>query len=214
MSYVGGGNRWTPCRFLLWGCAIAALSFGTEALQHPLRNNFHEVIPHIMCRSGLPSVVELERYVRDYGICSVVNLRGVCDDDPLYREEHTAARRLGLLMLDLGLWAGRPPPRRKMYRLLDALDHCPAAILVHCSHGGDRTGLAAAMAVLLHTDANLAQARKELSIWYGHNPYGGAICMDHVLDRYEEWLHKEGETHSPQEFRRWLRTAYRPEECR
>jgi protein tyrosine/serine phosphatase len=214
MRHVRGGKRWTPCAYFLWGCAIAALSVGTEALQKPLRNNFHEIVPGAYYRSGQPSAVDLERYAHDYGVCTVLNLRGVTAEDPAYHEECRAVRRLGLQMLELGLWAGQPPPRRKMFRLVEALQRCPTPLLIHCSHGADRTGLASAMVMLLHGNTGLERAKKELSLWYGHNPFGGAVCMDRVLDRYGEWLRKMGEPHSPDEFRRWVRTAYVPAECR
>ena len=85
-------------------------------------------------------------------------------------------------------------------------------ILVHCFSGSDRSGLAAALGILLRSDGTIAEARRQLSIYYGHNPFGKASCHDRVLDRYEEWLLRNGLEHSPRKLQTWAETVYSADE--
>jgi protein tyrosine/serine phosphatase len=82
--------------------------------------------------------------------------------------------------------------------------------LIHCRSGCDRTGLVSALALLLRTEATLGQARRQLSLYYGHYPFGLATCLDRVLDDYEDWLRQKGLEHRAAYLRQWAHTAYAP----
>jgi hypothetical protein len=89
------------------------------------------------------------------------------------------------------------------------LDNAARPVLFHCRSGGDRSGLAAAIFLLLYTDASLAEARGQLSLRFGHNPYGRSACLHSVLDRYEQWLDAESREHRPEYLRQWIAHVYR-----
>jgi protein tyrosine/serine phosphatase len=193
--------------------ALAAMAAGLILLPASqvwyvgLGGNFHTVVAGDVYRSGQPSGHRLRQLARSCGLRTVVNLRGETEDD-WYFEEHKIGRELGIRVVDVGLWASEAPETDQLRLLVDTLADAPGAVLVHCNSGGDRSGLAAALALLLRTDATIAGARQQLSLYYGHNPFGRAACQDAVLDQYESWLAKKGWEHSTAHLRLWAQTAY------
>jgi protein tyrosine phosphatase (PTP) superfamily phosphohydrolase (DUF442 family) len=173
--------------------------------------NLHTVLAGQLYRSAQPSGPDLQKLVAAYSIRTVINLRGD-DTAPWYYEEHEAASLLHVQVVDVGLWAGQPPAADQFRLLVDTLADAPGAILVHCYSGGDRSGLAAALGVLLRSEGTIAEARRQLSIYYGHNPFGKASCHDRVLDRYEAWLMRNNLKHNPRQLQVWAQTVYSPDE--
>jgi protein tyrosine phosphatase (PTP) superfamily phosphohydrolase (DUF442 family) len=172
--------------------------------------NFYAVVPGSVYRSAQPSTEELRRLVAAHGLRTVINLRGD-NTEAWYYEEHAVGRELGVKIVDVGLWAKSAPPTDQFRLLVEILADDPGPILVHCNGGGDRSGLAAALALLLRTDTTPARARQQLSLFYGHNPFSAATCMERVLDRYEQWLAEHGWEHQPVRLRQWALTVYTAE---
>jgi hypothetical protein len=177
-------------------------------------NNFHTIIPGHAYRSAQLSGAELEQTVRANGIHTVVNLRGSCDPCPWYLEESRATNRLNVCQEDICFSAGHLPSVYEMRRLLEVLERTEYPILLHCRRGADRTGMVAAVVLLLQPRATLRQARRQLGLRYGHVGLGRPANLDEFLDLYDEWLRGQGLTHSAAVFRRWLEDGYCPAECR
>ena len=172
----------------------------------------HVVAPGYVYRAAHLDGPDLKRVVRQYGIRTVVNLTGCCDPLPPYLEESRATSELNICQEDLGFSACRLPPVPAVRELVAVLDRCDYPVMFHCHRGIDRTGLASAVALLLHSDTSLAEAREQLSLRYGHWPLGKTGQMDRFFDLYQEWL--AGRPHTPANFRRWATTEYCPGECR
>jgi hypothetical protein len=94
--------------------------------------------------------------------------------------------------------------------LIEVLDKSDYPILIHCARGADRTGLASTIVMLLYTNADLATAREQMCLRYGHFAVGRTAVMDQFFDYYEAWLAARGEAHSPERFRTWAATGYCP----
>ena len=92
--------------------------------------------------------------------------------------------------------------------MIRSLANDPPPFFLHCYSGSDRTGMASALFLLLRTDTTLPQARRQLSLYYGHIPYGRAGCQDQVLDGYERWLGSIEREHSPKLLRQWGTEVY------
>lgn len=174
--------------------------------------NVHVVAPGYVYRAAHLDGPDLKQVARQYGIRTVINLTGCCDPLPPYLEESRATSELNICQEDIGFSACRLPPVPELRELVEALDRCDYPILFHCHRGIDRTGMASAVALLLHTHTSLTEAREQLGLRYGHWPFGKTAQMDHFFDLYQEWL--GGRPHSPENFRRWAVTDYCPGECR
>jgi protein tyrosine phosphatase (PTP) superfamily phosphohydrolase (DUF442 family) len=176
--------------------------------------NFHVVLPGRVFRCAQLSPANLERLVKAHGIRTVVNLRSCGPPLPWYLDECRATHRLGVSQEDVSLSASRLPAVQEIRQLIRVLDHAERPLLLHCRQGADRTGLAAVAVLLLHTDADLATARKQLGLRYGHVAVQRAAHLDRFYDLYAQWLQEHGLTHAPNVFRRWAEEAYCPGECR
>ncbi|MGL4555364.1 MAG: hypothetical protein ACRC33_29705, partial [Gemmataceae bacterium] len=93
-------------------------------------------------------------------------------------------------------------------------DRAAYPVVLHCRQGVDRTGLAAACALLLMTDTPPAQARRQMSLETGHVPLGRTRFIGRFFDFYDAWLTDLGLAHSPAVFRVWATGHYCPGEAR
>jgi protein tyrosine/serine phosphatase len=195
---------------LAGGALIGLFLAGLADIAHRLLgSNLHVVIPGQVYRSGQPTPARMARWVRDHGIRTVINLRGA-DPTREYEDEVRCAGALGIRLVDAGLWSNRLPDVANACDLIDALDGASEPVLIHCQSGSDRTGLAAALVLLLHTDADLACARMQMSMRYGHPPIGRPAVLDRFLNMYQDWLHARDLTHSAERLRWWVRHEYQP----
>ena len=173
-----------------------------HALLRLVWSNAAVVIPGRLARSNHPTPGRLSRAAR-LGLRSVINLRGATANgsDALSRRQ---AARLGLVLLDVPLSSGHPPPRDRLLALIAALQTAPTPALVHCKSGADRAGFAAAVALVLH-GAAVAEARRQLTWRHGHLARSRAGVLDAVLLCYQ----REGE--GRQSFPDWVRDGYDPD---
>lgn len=195
------------------GLAIAAAFLWVWGL--PLGNaligdNLHLVIPGQVWRSGQLSGAALERVIQRHAIRSVINLRGSRPGDAWYDSERAVVERLDVVHHDLGLSADRQPHRDDVVQLIDLLETTPRPVLVHCDAGADRAGFASVIARILNAEPDLAESRRELSLSFGHIPFGPSDALDRVLDRYERYLHQSDRQHGPSTFKHWAATEYVP----
>lgn len=193
----------------LVGCVcglLLGLAFGGYYIF--LGGNLHIVLPEQCYRCAQPSVHTLQSLTRKYGIRTVLNLRGRNYGAEWYRAEQACAERLGVHIIDVTLSSIYVPTNASMANLVCILDSCEAPCLMHCYGGADRTGFAAACFLLLKTNANLATARRQLGIRYGHNPLGASRCLACIFDHYAFWLEQEARAHTPATFRHWATSVY------
>ena len=198
-------------RWVLRGvAALALLAFLGEAARVTLLSNRHTVIPGKIYRSAQPSGDDVRELARERGIKTVVNLRGLSPEFDWYKDECRAVHDLGLSQEDITLSANSLPPPNELRRVVEVLDRCEYPILVHCKAGADRTGLVAALALLLHTDATPGEARRQLLPRYGHFRFGRTASMDKFFDQYEDFLGAGGVGHTRERFRDWIAHHYCP----
>jgi protein tyrosine/serine phosphatase len=182
---------------------------GTECARIFVGLNFHQVVAGRCIRSAQPSGRELESVIERFGVCTVVNLRGDNGGEAWYENERVMAPRLGARFVDAGMWTNVAPSSNELQIVVNALADAPEPIWIHCNGGNDRSGFASALYLLLRTDADPGAARGQLSLRYGHWPWGRASCQGVVLDEYERWLRETGYEHTPERLRRWAREVYR-----
>jgi protein tyrosine phosphatase (PTP) superfamily phosphohydrolase (DUF442 family) len=144
-------------------------------------HNFAQVAPGVY-RSNHPNHTRFSAYAQ-MGIKTVLNLRGEALQ-PHHLFEVESCENLGLTLVNVQMAARRAPGRRELLRLLDAFATMERPFLMHCKSGADRTGLAAAIYLLHHEGATIAQARRQLSFRYVHIRRTSTGILDHFLDVY------------------------------
>jgi protein tyrosine phosphatase (PTP) superfamily phosphohydrolase (DUF442 family) len=182
-----------------------------ETLRIFVGGNFHAVVPGHCYRSGQPSADFLETVSRTHGIRAIINLRDENEGEPWYDEEKEAAQRLGITLINAGLSGSEMPPAEDFVKFIIALEACPEPMLIHCCNGNDRTGLASALYLLMRTDTPLPEARRQLSLRYGHFRWGKAGCLQRMLDSYEAYLASNKVEHTPGHLHHWACDLYKQE---
>lgn len=152
--------------------------------------NFHEVLPGELYRSAQPTGADIERYVKRYGIKTVLNLRGGNPLDAWYNEEIRASKALGVTQLDFRIKAARELTDEQITALIEVMRNAPKPMLIHCNAGADRSGLAAAFYLAAIHKTPLVEANRQLSLRYGHLPFWwiDAQAMDRTLERAQPLL--------------------------
>jgi uncharacterized protein (TIGR01244 family) len=174
--------------------AVAAVG-GAYLGSLQLTGNFHTVIAGELYRSAQPSSSEIERYARDYGIKTVVNLRGEGDKGKWYEQEVAATEKLGMTHIDFAMLASRELTPTEADRLVALLKDAPKPILIHCRSGADRTGLVSVIYSQQIAGIPEDKAEKQLSIVFGHVgiPYLSATyAMDKSWERLERHYGLDG----------------------
>ncbi|MGH9391561.1 MAG: tyrosine-protein phosphatase, partial [Vicinamibacteria bacterium] len=196
---------------ILAGSLAGIAIFGLFLLGPSLfSDNFRDVGPERVYRSGQLSPEELEERIRRHELKSIVNLRGEKEDRDWYRRELEVSERHGVEVRSLDLIPERLPSRPDLVALIDDLEGLSEPILIHCSAGADRTGFASVIARMALGGARFEEARSELSFWYGHLPFGPASEIGRIFDQYDEYRRASGAGSDWAPFERWARELYVP----
>lgn len=146
-----------------------------------LWHNFSQVAPGVY-RSNHPDHKRFAAYKRR-GIKSVLNLRGALKEAP-YAFEQESCAALGLKLTTISLSARQAPKRDNLLKLVDAFSTLEKPVLIHCKSGADRTGLAAALYLMIHEGEPVETATRQLSLRYLHIRRTQTGILDHFFDTY------------------------------
>jgi len=144
-------------------------------------HNFEKVADGIY-RSNHPHHKRFVAYA-ELGVKTVLNLRGMAQQ-PHYLFEVESCKALGLRLVTVPMSARQAPAADKLLRLFVEFERCERPILIHCKSGADRTGLAAALYLMIHEGVPVEEARKQLSFRYLHIRKSSTGVLDHFLDVY------------------------------
>jgi len=174
-------------RMLVVIVAIFLLPFlggALYALYQSLQGNFHVITKGEAYRSAQMTGNELKRCISNYRIKSIINLRGKMPKEGWYKEEVKISEAAKVMHYDLLLSAYSELSAEEARILTGLFNFAPRPILIHCQGGADRSGLAAAMWKVIVDKEPKAEAGKQLSIVYGHLPFGPASAMDRFFDKW------------------------------
>lgn len=156
-----------------------------------LTGNFYEVLPGQLYRAAQVTPDSLARYHRDYGIKTVINLRGAKPGSAWYDAEIRESKALGIRHVDFAMQAKRELTDEQARALVALMRDAPKPILLHCKSGSDRTGLASALYLGAIAGATESHAEGQLSLRFGHVgiPFlSPTFAMDESWERLESWL--------------------------
>ncbi|WP_090203543.1 tyrosine-protein phosphatase [Yoonia litorea] len=165
-----------------------------------LWNNFAEVAPGVY-RSNHPDHKRFARY-KAMGIKTILNLRGV-QKQPHYLFTEESCRLLGLDLVTVKFSARQAPHRERLLELFEVFETIEKPFLIHCKSGADRTGLVAALYLLVVEGAPLEVAMRQLSFRYLHIRRTATGILDHFFEVYALRNAKE-----PIGIVDWIKTEY------
>lgn len=183
-------------RALAWVDAL----FIDHAVFRLVWSNFAAVAPGRLYRCNHPTPQRLASLARQYGLRTLINLRGQTRNgsDALTRD---TAAKLGLDFIDMALESRGAPQRDRILRLHDIYRTMRAPALMHCKSGADRAGLAAGLFVLFE-GGSAREALRQLSLRFGHI----AQSRTGILDAFFHHYAREAEGKKP--FLDWVREDY------
>jgi protein tyrosine phosphatase (PTP) superfamily phosphohydrolase (DUF442 family) len=187
---------------------VCALGLAWEFRRPWFQSNLGIVDRGNVIRTAQPTS-NLSRWVNEFHLKSILNLRGGSPADWWYDAEVRTAQENGLAYYDWPLNATRRPTRHELLVLIDVLGQCPYPLLIHCKSGADRTGLASALYLMLRRGETPEQAERAFSLEFGHVPLGGTEHLHEPLDEYAEWLRVNRLSHTAERFRAWVKNEYR-----
>jgi protein tyrosine/serine phosphatase len=131
-------------------------------------------------RSSQPSSTQFRALATSYQIRSVLKLNRGSDDPPA-----------SVQVIDEALDPLVEPDEARLRKILDEIDAAPKPILIHCTHGEDRTGLIVALWRMRH-GATVEEAYVDM-VRHGFHPYRGL---------WKAWLHASGWDHAITQFQK------------
>jgi protein tyrosine/serine phosphatase len=182
--------RQTLWRGLLVSAAGVAALVGYLGWLH-LSGNYHMVVAGELYRAAQVTPDSIARYQASDKIGSILNLRGASPGAEWYDAEVAASAQLGITHADFAMSASNEITTDEAGQLIDLMRSLPKPLLIHCRHGSDRTGLAAALYLAAVQGVDEEVAEQQLSLRYGHFavPYlSDAYPMDQTWERMEPIL--------------------------
>ena len=155
---------------LIAGLLISGCGLGEADDYAPLTvaDNFRVIEDGQAYRSAQLDPSTLRLVAQQYGIRTVINLRGENAVAVWYQRERATADELKLKLVDIPLSAHRLPSRANLLQLYDALKAADGPILIHCAAVADRAGAAAAIWRMVVRGEPREAAVRELSLFNGH----------------------------------------------
>lgn len=160
------------------------LAGATYALHVKEVSNFRHITEGQAYRSAQLDGEELKYHINRHGIKSILNLRGEFPDEQWYIEEKRISRDHNVKHYDVELSAYQEPTPEATRTIMEFIRYAPRPVLIHCQAGADRTGLVAAMWKATVNGESRKDAARQLSVWYGHMPFGDVMAMDNFFEKW------------------------------
>jgi protein tyrosine/serine phosphatase len=178
---------------LVWTARLACLGLATIAGYAGIvvyHDNFSPVVAGQVYRSAQPNRASITRYVQQYGIRTIINLRGANPGEHWYDKEVAAARALGVRLINFRMSAKRELTQNQVQQLITLMAEAPKPLLIHCASGSDRTGLASALYLAAIAKHGEGAAEAQISVRFGHLslPFIPGYAMDRTWEKLEAWL--------------------------
>ena len=185
--------------------------FTTLVANYVFENNLHEVVQGRFYRSAEMGKDDLLRTIRANKIKTVIDLR-LSEDAPddSGRTEKTASEAEGAAYFHVPIASTLIAQYAQIEKLLRVYDTAETPILIHCTSGAHRSGVASAIWLLHKENATFDEANKQLSLKYGFLKLErdlrvlaqGKPSVDGILSEYGKASAENGVS-----FQTWLQTV-------
>ncbi len=177
------------------------LTWGDHGFLRARFRNLHQISPE-MYRANQPSPEHIERYAKDLGLKTIINLRGKSPKG-YYLLEKEACEANGIELVDFQVFSRDTPTRETFVGARDLFNSIAYPALMHCKSGADRAGLASVLYMHFRQGLSIREAKEQLSFKYLHIRAGKTGILDFVFDRYLEQGEPKGLS-----FIDWINTDY------
>ncbi len=164
--------------------------------------NKHQITPRFY-RLAQPTPWDIRALARK-GVRTLVTLRGGREYGSWTLEKEACAVQ-GIELKEVTVRSREAPDREMLCGLKDFFLSLEYPIAVHCKAGADRAGFMSALYLLIHDQKPVAEAKKQLSLYYGHFRFAKTGILDAFLDAYEAYHQETGS-----DFLTWVRDIYDP----
>jgi protein tyrosine/serine phosphatase len=168
--------------------------------------NSHRISAQVW-RSAQPTPRQIRRFAKA-GIRTVVNLRGKRDCGSYWLEEEACAR-YGLKLVNFQIRSRAAPTREELRSAQELFAEIEYPMLMHCKSGADRAGIMSVLYLFLHEGVPLKEAKKQLSLKYGHIRQADTGILDYFFEKY-----LADTAGRPMDFFAWVETEYDPVELK
>lgn len=169
---------------------LSAVGCKDKAPDKPILLNFHTIDEGKAYRSPQLSSEALSYVIDNYGIKTVVNLRGTNLGKPWYDAEAAVCRGKNVALVDHAMSSQALPSPELLEAILATLATAERPLLIHCESGADRTGAVAGLYRKAVLGQDTEAAMQELSPDYWHFR-AKKPCMDTLVEMFEpgdNWL--------------------------
>jgi protein tyrosine/serine phosphatase len=182
--------RYLARGFFLYGVLPVVAIIGCFYAYLIETTNFHPVIAGELYRSSQPSASTIAQLQKQYGIRTIINLRGDNSGHRWYDAEIAQAKELDINHIDFRMSSRHELSQEQAAQLVQLMRDAPKPLLIHCQAGADRTGLATALYLAAIGKSSERVAEAQMSIYYGHIglPISAAYPMDATFEKLEPWL--------------------------
>lgn len=168
-----------------WGRMVAWLY--AMLVEHNFTNlvryNFHRISDGAY-RSSQPTMWQLRRTVKKYGIKTILNLKGANPRSAYWAFEKEQCAKLGVRLVDVKIFSRSIPTAERIREARDLFESIEYPIWMHCKAGADRTGIYATLFQYFHLHIPIGDTN-QLRLWpFGHIRHSEAGKIDHYLERY------------------------------
>jgi protein tyrosine/serine phosphatase len=164
---------------------------------------------HRLSEEAWRAAQPLPHQIRDLarrGVRTIVNLRGQTSSST-YALEAEACKAAGIALVDFRIRSRAAPSREELLAARDLFASVEYPMLMHCKSGADRVGIMSALYLHARCGVPIEDARRQLSLRYGHIRQADTGVLNHVFEAYLA----DAEKH-PMPFFDWVATVYDPAE--
>ncbi len=188
-------GRWAQLRIWL------GMLFFDHGLARLIINRVTEVAPGFY-RSSHPLPFQIRRAKR-MGVRTVINLRGQGHSEGSYVLEKRACDQAGIRLLQFRMRSRDAPWPAEVLGFADLCKQIEYPVLMHCKSGSDRVGLASALYLMLREGQPVTEARRQLSLRFGHIRQAKTGILDLFLEHFARDQAEYGES-----LEQWASTRY------
>lgn len=196
----GDALLYPPLEGLVRRHAMRDMLFADHGILRTFFNTRHRVSDEIW-RSSQPLPYQV-RAAAKRGVKTLINLRGPSDTS-FYRIEEEFAQKNGLTLVNFAVYSREAPLPGTIVAAKSMFDTIEYPALMHCKSGADRVGLMSALYLIFRKNRPVKEAKKQLSLRFGHMKQAKTGILDFFLQTYLDYS-----ANTPIAFLDWVTTVY------